>query len=440
MSRRTPAPLCVVAVIFCMLQHTRDATAQLPTALVSADNWLSCGESVDAFDRSVCAHGQGWRTRERWAARSELEEQGITFEGAVTQFYQGVASGGLDQGFEYSGHGDYELKFDFGRLIDADGLTLDLGSEHRFGESVNEHTGSIVPVALLPNLPEPETDHLALTKVLFTQAMSEEFRIFFGKIDTFEYDQNGIADGKGRDRFFSTAFNYNPVATRTIPFSTLGAGFAIGEDDDPLFVFAVLNSEDTATTSGFSELFADGAAIFGELRLPTEFFGRPGHQMFAGSWSSRTFTSLNQSQRLQFPDIPIAEKEGSWALYWNSNQFLWQDSCDPERGWGVFGRAGISDGNPNPVQWFLSFGVGGSSPLSGRRDDSFGVGWYYTGISDEMGPVVSGLFNDGQGIELYYSIAISECFKITPDLQVVEPNLVTSDVSVVPGLRARIEF
>ena len=127
-------------------------------------------------------------------------------------------------------------------------------------------------------------------------------------MDTLEFDQNGIADGKGRDRFFTTAFNYNPIATRTIPFSTLGAGFAVGEEKDSLFVFAVVNTEDTATTSGFSKFFADGAAIFGELRLLTQFFGRSEHQMFGGIWSSRTFTSLNQSQRLEFPDVPIAEK------------------------------------------------------------------------------------------------------------------------------------
>jgi porin len=102
--------------------------------------------------------------------------------------------------------------------------------------------------------------------------MFEQFRVFFGKVDTLEFDQNGIADGKGRDRFFTTAFNYNPIATRTIPFSTLGAGFAVGEEKDSLFVFAVVNTEDTATTSGFGEFFADGAAIFGELRLPTQFF------------------------------------------------------------------------------------------------------------------------------------------------------------------------
>jgi hypothetical protein len=124
-----------------MLQHTHEATAQYPSTLALADEWLSCGESIDVFDRPGCTGDQDSRTGDWWGVRSSLRQQGITFDGAVTQFCQGVASGGLDQRFEYSGHGDYELSFDFGKLIDVEGLTLDLGSEHRFGESVNEHTG-----------------------------------------------------------------------------------------------------------------------------------------------------------------------------------------------------------------------------------------------------------------------------------------------------------
>ena len=68
--------------------------------------------------------------------------------------------------------------------------------------------------------------------------------------------------------------------------------------------------------------------------------------------------SLRQEGRIDFPDIPIAEKNGSWSLFWNADQHLWQDPCDPSRGWGLFGRAGISDGNPNPIEWSVSFGVG----------------------------------------------------------------------------------
>ncbi|MDG2127163.1 MAG: carbohydrate porin [Fuerstiella sp.] len=119
---------------------------------------------------------------------------------------------------------------------------------------------------------------------------------------------------------------------------------------------------------------------------------------------------------------------------------MWHDPCDPRHSWRVFDRVDIFNGNQNPMQWLLSFGIGDGSPLTDRRDDSFGIGWFYTGISDEMSPVVSGLLNHGQGIELYCTFSVSECCRITPDLQIVEPNAVTADVAVVPGLRALVKF
>ncbi|GEM_PF-2098949 len=113
-----------------------------------------------------------------------------------------------------------------------EGLSLELGSEHRFGETVNPDTGSSIPVALLPDLPAPDISHLALTKVLFIQELYEDLEIFFGKMDTLEFDTNGFAYGNGRERFFSTAFNYDPIATKTIPFSTLGAGISVLRDGE----------------------------------------------------------------------------------------------------------------------------------------------------------------------------------------------------------------
>ena len=379
---------------------------------------------------------------DRIFSRNILEEEGISFEGAVTQFYQGVTSGGLQRTFEYSGHGDYDLDFDFEKLFELKGFSLELGSEHRFGETVNgiNGTGASVPVALLPNLPEPETNHLALTKVMFKQEFSPNVEVFFGKLDTLEYDTNAFADGNGRDRFFSTAFNYNPVATRTVPFSTLGAGLKLRDDRGTSLTFLVLNTEDTATTFGIDELFADGVALVAELSVPTQFFGRNGTQMFAGTWSSKEFVSLDQSGRIDFPDIPISTVNGSWSLLWNFDQFLWQDPCDSTRGWGVFGRAGLSDGNPNAIKWSLSFGVGGNSVLPNREDDTFGIGWYYTKISDEFGPIVSSVLRDGQGVELYYKIAISEGVHVTPDLQIVQPDQVGLNTAIVPGIRMQVAF
>jgi porin len=165
----------------------------------------------------------------------------------MTQFYQGVASGGTERKFRYGGHGDYDLDLDMGRLCGLDRLTIELGSEHRFADTVNESTGSVVPVALLPNLPEPETNSLALTEIRFNVEVRENVEAFFGKIDTLAYDRNAFADGKGAEKFLSTAFNYNPIATRTIPFSTLGGGINVMRDGEPVLVLAVFDTEDTGT-------------------------------------------------------------------------------------------------------------------------------------------------------------------------------------------------
>jgi porin len=431
----------ILLIALCVPTWTQEANAQF----VSGDNGDG-GDIPASLSTPPDCNCPTWLNEQQtltgnWrCCRPSLEERGITFDGSITQFYQGVTSGGLQQRSRYSGHGDYDMSFDFGKLADMEGFSLELGAEHRFGITANRDTGSVIPVALLPNLPDPGVDDLALTKVIFTQEFSEHFEIFFGKLDTLEFDSNAYADGNGRNRFFSTAFNYNPIATKTVPFSTLGAGFNVLHDGERVVTVAVLNTADTATTSGFDVLFADGAAMFAELRLPTQFFGRMGHQAIEGSWSTRTFASLGQDQRVIFPDVPIEEKEGSWALYWSADQNLWEDPCDSSRGWGLFGRAGISDGNPNPISWFLSFGIGGDSPFAGRTNDTFGIGWYYTGISDEFGPVVSRLLRDGQGVELYYNIAITEWFHVTPDLQIVEPNAASIDTAIVPGVRARIDF
>ena len=47
---------------------------------------------------------------------------------------------------------------------------------------------------------------------------------------------------------------------------------------------------------------------------------------------------------------------------------------------------------------------------------------------------------DGQGVELYYRIAVTEFFHITPDLQIVKPNVVSLNTAIVAGIRAKIDF
>lgn len=179
------------------------------------------------------------------------------------------------------------------------------------------------------------------------------------------------------------------------------------------------------------------------MRLPTKFYCLPGHQVFGGTWSSRDFVSIGQDPRIILPDVPIARESGSWSLYWNFDQYVHVDPCNPARGWGLFGRAGIADDESNPLDYFLSFGIGGNSTICGREADRFGIGWYYAATSDEIGPLLQvavGPVGDGQGIELFYNYEVTPWFHLTPDLQVVMPARENVDDALVLGLRGKMDF
>ncbi len=389
-----------------------------------------------------CTEPRTKLTGDWYGHRPCLAERGITFDYDQTMVYQGVTHGGRDEAFAFGGHGDYVTNFDFGKLGIQEGLLLKLRAEHRYGDTAP--TGSLLPSALIVNLPKNDVEDLALTNVLLTQFLSEEFAVFAGKLDTLDGDMNAFAHGRGKDQFLNSAMVFNPIAARGIPYSTLGAGFVILRDLQPIFTFTVLNAVDTATTSGFDSLFEEGVALSAQLRLPTEFWGLPGHQLFGAIWNSREFSSLNQDPRVVLPNanVPIATEDGTWSLFWNGDQTLVTDPCDPSRGWGVFARAGISDADPNPIAYFLSAGFGGNSPWRGREADTFGIGWFYSGLSNELGPLVETILqpHDGQGVELFYNYAVTPYFHLTPDIQVLEPALGQFETTTVIGLRGKLDF
>lgn len=372
--------------------------------------------------------------------RPWLAEQGITFEIDLAHFYQGVTRGGLEQDFKYGGHGDYVANFDFGKLGVQEGLFFKVRAEHRFGENINGDTGAILPASVLADLPVVGDEDLLLTNVLFTQLLSERFAVFFGKLDTLDGDLNAFAHGRGKTQFSNVSFVANPIALRTIPYSTLGAGFVVlGEEGTPVFSYTVLNPTDTAGSTGFDELFAEGVAMSAELRLPTNFGGLPGHQLFAGTWSSRDFVELGQDPRIVLPNVPINETSGSWSLYWNFDQYLQVDPREPSRGWGLFGRAGVADDTANPLEWFLSFGVGGHNPKPGREADTFGAGWFVAGSSGQIGPILEttlGPIEDGHGVELFYNCQATPWLNVTPDFQVIVPARENVDAALAVGIRA----
>ena len=377
--------------------------------------------------------------------RTALRDGGVTTDMSTTQYYQGTASGGRQDAFRYGGREDCFLNVDGEKAGFWKGLFVTLHGETRYGQSANSLTGALMPVNLSLALPQPNGSVTALTGVKLVQFLSEDMVVFGGKINTLDNFKQQITQASGLDGFMNTALMFNPIYARTVPYSTYGAGFVYMQNFDPVFSVAVLDTNNTPTTSGFNSFFSNGATILGQLNLPTMLFELPGHQGISGTYSTGKYTDLQPTPYFD-PSAGLAlattKSSGSWSLAYNFDQALYVSPDNPKNVWGLFGNLGTADNNPNPVQWFANAGVSGTSPIEGRSQDKFGVGYYYLGVSNvlkDLAPLLLPLRNE-QGVEFYYNAAVTPWFHVTPDIQIVDPFLSRQTTSVVVGMRAKIDF
>ena len=176
------------------------------------------------------------------------------------------------------------------------------------------------------------------------------------------------------------------------------------------------------------DLFSSGVIIGSEISVKTNFFDLPGDHHVGAMWKHVELTDLrfNEPPPGVYPEPTVpgfATLSDSYTIYYGFDQYVVQFSDDPQRGFGFFGRASISDGNPTPVRHFLSAGLGGYSPIRQSSGDTFGVGWYYVGASSEFGPLPRAVFGprNGTGVEAYYNIQVTPWLNVSPDVQYIMP-------------------
>ena len=360
-------------------------------------------------------------------ARNDLAEKGVTFDLTLTQIAQGVIDGGKETGWESGGRGNLTLNADTQKLGLWPGGFFMVEVEGNFGKDVNLHTGAAMPVNSNQLYPMSNDEQLNIPAVTFTQFLSPEIGLTLGKLDITSGDMNEFAHGKGDTQFLNLAFNFNPIAALTVPYTPLGFGVIALPTGDPkaaVVTLFALDANGKANRSGFDTVFEGNTTYNIEGRLRTSFGGLTGHQLAGGVYSTKTFSSLDQNLRFIIENGAIEQKDHSWAFYYNFDQYLYEPKKGSGQGVGIYGRFGASDGNPNPIHYFYSIGIGGNGILPGRPLDQFGAGYYYMDISNPKftGPQGTRSFlRDEQGFEAYYNCAVTPWMKVTPDIQFVRP-------------------
>jgi porin len=247
------------------------------------------------------------------------------------------------------------------------------------------------------------------------------------------------------------AFNANPIVAFTVPYSTLGTGLIVLPTKDPnqaIVSLFLMSATGNPTVSGFGDLNENNLLVVAEGRVRTNFFGLTGHQLFGTTFSNKKFTSIDQRlDRDVIENGTLKAEKGSWNLHYNFDQYLYEPKKGVDQGIGIFMRLGVSDGNPNFMKFFSSFGVGGKGMFESRPNDKFGLGYYFINVNN---PAIQGLsqtrklLRDEYGFEAFYNAALTPWLMLTPDIQVIRGAQSIDKRSIgtatVLGIRAQVVF
>jgi porin len=379
--------------------------------------------------------------------RNELANKGITFDATLTQTWQKVVDGGINKSGEYGGRYNATIHMDFQKMGLWPGAFLMVEVEGRYTEaSANHNTGALLPVNFSDIFPEPGEggEQLTVPAVVYTQLLSESFGFYGGKLDNvMNCDKNEFAHGKGDTQFMNMAFNLNPALSLVAPPYTWGGGAIILPTQNPnewVISIGGMKTLGEASTSGIEDISEGPTTLGAETRLTTNFFDMTGHQLVGYAHSDKSFTSLDQNLRGIFiQGLPVGTESGSWAAYYNGDQYFYEPDKGSGRGAGLFGRFGATDGEANPVHYFASIGIGGKGITPERSLDRFGIGYYYLWIANQEATNTLG-FGDTKGIEAFYNIALTKWVYLTPDIQIIDPSKTDVDTAVIVGARLQMVF
>lgn len=407
---------------------------------------------------------QGQKMTGNWGGlRDELAAKGLSFNLDVTQILQHNAHGGAatNDGLRYSGSADLTVTIDTQKLGLWPGGMILLNAEPMWGRGVNQKVGALMPVNLDAFKPTPDEGCVMTLSewILFQSLFENKLTLIAGKLDgSRAFDRNAFANNE-RTQFMNAALRNNMIIPTFLPYTNLGAGFVLAPVDWLSVITAVADSEGRATTTGFETTFhgPTHTTVIHEWDFKIKPFGLPGTQRIGFVWSSKEAQHLQPVSPFQETGpmmirllglklagkvvnkiAPFETSPDNVGLYYNFDQYVYAEKDDPTQGVGVFGRFGWAREDANALNYFYSLGVGGKGVISGRDQDTFGVGYYYADLSDDLPSVL----HKEAGVELFYNLEITPWLHITPDIQVIaDPGGTTmNECSFVYGLRMQMNL
>ena len=370
--------------------------------------------------------------------QDQLIDKGIKLDLEFTEYYQGMFSGDGNDDFEFGGRADILGSFDTAKLGLWDGGGLHAHLTYRFGDLPAFRGGALWPVSTGSILPLGEEDNLAATSLYLSQRIGDSTSMLIGKINAVDLlAGDPFFGGWGNHRFMNLTFVAPPSGV--VPPVIMGA--VINYRIAPYtLTFMVFDPLDRTGDYWPNDLFSEGVNLSLGGTWAGKVFGRPSSIGLTGTYS--TEDKIHLGDIALPPDMQTKTKDGSYNISVSISHLLLESDTHPGKGLGIYGKAAITDGNPNPIKKSFIGGFAGHRLVTARPDDVFGIGYFYYDFSDDLKSALQPLlnFDQEQGLEVFYNFAVTPWFRVSADLQWIQPASADNDNAWIGGLRANIRF
>ena len=388
--------------------------------------------------------------------RSDLSKHGIDIGLRLSQYWQSVESGGVNQSSEYGGTMDYRVNLDMHKLLSTwEGFSVNMHARTRFGYDINEDAGAFALQNTGMLMPSPgkyhDTDVTGLTV--------SQYLPFFGGLANLTVGMFDVVDtvtgffphvGYGQEGFW----NINGMITALPWFgavnglSLYGAiGITVNEKHKiPQSGLIALGTENQSTGMySIHDSFDDGVWLAAFHRFIWELDGKMGYLMPFVGGSTRDQASNEPNDWVFIPGQGIENdrEHKPWDIALYIYQDFWQDKSNPERKMTFFSGGTWGSDNPQFAQWHIFASVEGFGLICSRPHDRMGVNGWYNGLSNDFKSLMSTealRLRDLWGLEIYYNFEINKWLHLAGDFQLIRNQRTRNDIAIIPGFRLVVDF
>lgn len=363
-------------------------------------------------------------------AKQKLRDSGVDLDLRYTNFQQNLSGATDGNGSQNGGRGDLVMNFDGEKLGLWKGFSVNLRHTMVHGQA-NFNRGFGQNGVLLPYNTAMVFPRENETSLNVTQKFNDTVSISAGKFDMFALSEAApLQGGSGMDTF--TNLGIAAAINGLVSPYTTGVMLNVNTSK-ALMSFMVYDPRNTQGDNGrpISHTFEDGTSAMANITLPISIAGRMGYHTFNATASDQKHPNLRTGE-------PVNRR---WFGGYSFQQFLQHDADDPSKGWGLFGRIGVTDRNPNFIARHFMLGIGGNNLMQGRKDDMWGVAYAAYDLSHEIvDPTWPTAIRNEQMAEAYYNFAVFPWLRVSPNVQLVRPLDRSRNDEVVLGIRTQLRF